>query len=209
MLAQSELLGEGHRNVIFRLRAEGIRVRNRVVRLMREQVVLVPVRGDTPAAIGGTAVGSRPRRPTRSGHRRNAPLHQGGWLLLVLPRCRSLGHRLGRLALAMKKGDRWAALEPRPTGVRGGTTWTASPLGLRHDSCPQHVAHQLALALDPLDPVPRGRAGVQSTREALHPDAQRRPPVSLHDFQIIEGAERWSGLRQALPPRVDSRTAWV
>jgi len=45
VLTDSEFLGEGHRKVRVRLRAKGMRVgKNRVLRLMRENGLLAPVR---------------------------------------------------------------------------------------------------------------------------------------------------------------------
>jgi hypothetical protein len=49
VLQESDFLGEGHRKVRARLRAKGMRVgKNRVLRLMRENGLLAPVRRGHP-----------------------------------------------------------------------------------------------------------------------------------------------------------------
>ena len=148
VLAESDFLGEGHRKVRIRLRPKGIRVgKNRVLRLMREHGLLVPVRRsghargdrshsgrittDTPNELWGT---DATRFHTK----------QDGWCWFfgAIDHCVSdvVGWHVA------KKGDRWAALEPIRQGVQaymdGYAPRIALGLGLRHDWGPQYTAHQ-------------------------------------------------------------------
>lgn len=148
VLKQSDFLGEGHRDERFRLRAKGIRVgKNRVLRLMREHGLLVPIR------LSGHARGDR----SHSGRiTTDAPNELWGtdatrfhtkqdgwcWFFGAIDHCVSdvVGWHVAQ------KGDRWAALEPIRQGVQahmdGYAPRITLGLGLRHDWGPQYAAHQ-------------------------------------------------------------------
>ncbi len=140
-------LGEGHKKVMLRLRKKGIRVgKNRVLRLMRENGLLAPVRrcherGDRTHS--GTI---RTQRPDELWGTDATMFYteQDGWCWFfgAIDHCTDeiVGHHVA------KKGDRWAALEPIRQGVRahfgGYTSKIALGLGLRHDWGPQYTARQ-------------------------------------------------------------------
>jgi len=147
VIQESPFHGEGHRKVRARLRAQGIRVgKNRVLRLMRENRLLAPVRaghrrGDR--AHSGTITTERPNElwgtdATRFYTCRN------GWCWFF----GAIDHATNEIVgwHVAKKGDRWAALEPIRQGVKahfpGYTPKIAMGLGLRHDWGPQYTAHQ-------------------------------------------------------------------
>jgi hypothetical protein len=138
VLTESPFLGEGHRKVRIRLRPKGIRVgKSRVLRLMGEHGLLVPVRRsghargdrshsgrittDTPNELWGTDAA---RFPTRD--------DGWCWFFGAIDHCVSdiVGWHVA------KKGDRWAALGP---AVHGSS-----------------IPGRTALARDPINPVLRG-----------------------------------------------------
>ncbi len=147
VLKHESFLGEGHKKVTLRLRKKGIRVgKNRVLRLMRENGLLVPVRrcherGDRTHS--GTIRTERPDELWGT----DATMfytEQDGWCWFfgAIDHCTDeiVGHHVA------KKGDRWAALEPIRQGVkahfRAYTPKIALGLGLRHDWGPQYTAKQ-------------------------------------------------------------------
>jgi transposase InsO family protein len=148
VLKESEFLGEGHRKVRVRLRAKGIRVgKNRVLRLMRENGLLAPVRrgrherGDR--SHSGKIVTEQPNELWGTDATRFYTKQDGWvWFFAAVDHCVSdvVGWHVAR------KGDRWAALEPIRQGVQahmaGYAPRIALGLGLRHDWGPQYTAHQ-------------------------------------------------------------------
>jgi putative transposase len=147
VLKESPFHGEGHRKVRVRLRPRGFQVgKNRVLRLMRQNGLLAPVRQGHPRgdpAHGGTITTERPNElwgtdATRFSTRRNGWC----WFFGAIDHCTNevVGWHVA------KKGDRWAALEPIRQGVKkhfgGYAPKMALGLGLRHDWGPQYTANQ-------------------------------------------------------------------
>ena len=202
MLKESDFLGEGHRKVRARLRAKGIGVgKNRVLRLMRENGLLAPVRrGKHPRgdrSHSGRITTDVPNELWGTG--RDAVLHEGGWVVLVL--------RGGWITASQtwwgwhvaKKGDRWAALEPIRQGVRthmdGYAPKIALGLGLRHDWGPQYTAHQFQgelawpwgrVASRMMGPVP---PRLREPRGGRGENARGAPP--LDPTAPVELLQRW------------------
>ena len=152
VLKRSRFLGEGHRKVRARLRRRGIRVgKNRVLRLMRENGLLAPVRrrhqrGDRTHS--GTIRTSRPDELWGTDATRFYTEADGWcWFFGAIDHCVEdiVGWHVA------KRGDRWAALEPVRQGVRtclgGYAPKIALGLGLRHDWAPQYTARQFAAEL--------------------------------------------------------------
>lgn len=134
----SPFTGEGHKKVTRRLRRSGVRVgKNRVLRLMRANGLLAPVRrgherGDP--AHAGTIIEAEPDRMWGTDATKFWTLDDGWcWTFIALDHCTEevMGH------YEAKKGDRWAALEVIRQGVR--RRWGAFGSGiarglrLRHD----------------------------------------------------------------------------
>ena len=147
VLEQSDFLGEGHRKVRVRLRPKGIWVgKNRVLRLMRENRLLAPVRQGHPRgdrSHGGRITTDTPNELWGTDATRFYTKADGWcWFFVAVDHCSSdvVGWHVA------KKGDRWAALEPIRQGVRaymdGYAPRIALGLGLRHDWGPQYTAHQ-------------------------------------------------------------------
>ena len=148
MLKESDFLGEGHRKVRARLRAKGIGVgKNRVLRLMRENGLLAPVRrGKHPRgdrSHSGRITTDVPNELWGTDATRCYTKEDGWcWFFVAVDHCVTdvVGWHVA------KKGDRWAALEPIRQGVRthmdGYAPKIALGLGLRHDWGPQYTAHQ-------------------------------------------------------------------
>jgi transposase InsO family protein len=149
VLRECPFLGEGHRKVRARLRMRGIGVgKNRVLRLMRENALLAPVRrrhahGDRTHS--GTIRTSRLNELWGTDATRFYTVEDGWcWFFGAIDHCSEdiVGWHVA------KKGDRWAALEPIRQGVRvhlhGYAPKIALGLGLRHDWAPQYTAHQFA-----------------------------------------------------------------
>jgi putative transposase len=152
VLQDSRFLGEGHKKVTIRLRHKGIRVgKNRVLRLMRENRLLAPVRqsherGDRTHS--GTIRAARPDQMWGTDATRFWTEEDGWcWFFGAIDHCTDeiVGHHVA------KKGDRWAALEPIRQGVRRHfavfTPKIALGLGLRHDWGPQYMARQFKAEL--------------------------------------------------------------
>ena len=148
VLKESDFLGEGHRKVRARLRAKGIGVgKNRVLRLMRENGLLAPVRrGKHPRgdrSHSGRITTDVPNELWGTDATRCYTKEDGWcWFFVAVDHCVTdvVGWHVA------KKGDRWAALEPIRQGVRthmdGYAPKIALGLGLRHDWGPQYTAHQ-------------------------------------------------------------------
>lgn len=147
VLKHESFLGEGHKKVTLRLRKKGVRVgKNRVLRLMREHGLLVPVRrcherGDRTHS--GTI---RTERPDELWGTDATMFHteQDGWCWFF----GAIDHYTDEITgwHVAKKGDRWAALEPIRQGVKARfgayAPKIALGLGLRHDWGPQYTARQ-------------------------------------------------------------------
>ena len=201
VLKESSFLGEGHRKVTARLRQRGMRVgKNRVLRLMRRERLLAPVRQGRPhgdRSHSGTIITERPNElwgtdATRFYTRRN------GWCWFF----GAIDHCVGDVVgwHVAKKGDRWAALEPIRQGVREQSLSYAPKialgLGLRHDWGPQYTAHQFAGELAWL--------GIRSTPAFVgEPECNgvierwirtlKEECLYLHDFETLEEARQVIG----------------
>jgi len=148
VLGESDFLGEGHRKVRARLRSKGIRVgKNRVLRRMRENGLLAPVRRGThprgDRSHSGRITTDAPNELWGTDATRFHTKEDGWcWFFGAVDHCVTdvVGWHVA------KKGDRWAALEPVRQGVRahmaGYAPKIALGLGLRHDWGPQYTAHQ-------------------------------------------------------------------
>ncbi|WP_419160971.1 transposase [Candidatus Palauibacter sp.] len=145
VLSESPFVGEGHRKVRARLAAKGIRAgKNRVLRLMRENGLLAPVRRGHPRgdrSHGGRIRTDRPDELWGTDAARFWTRVEGWcWFFGAVDHCVTdvVGWHVA------KKGDRWAALEPVRQGVRahmgGFGKVIASGLGLRHDWGSQYRA---------------------------------------------------------------------
>lgn len=137
-IATCPFTGEGHKKVTRRLRRSGVRVgKNRVLRLMRENGLLAPVRrrherGDP--AHSGTILEEAPDRMWGTDATKFWTIEDGWcWAFIALDHCTEevMGH------YEAKRGDRWAALEVIRGGVR--RRWGAFGPGIarglpyRHD----------------------------------------------------------------------------
>ncbi len=147
VLRESDFLGEGHRKVRARLKPKGIGVgKNRVLRLMRENGLLAPVRRGRPRgdrSHSGRITTDVPNELWGTDATRFYTKDDGWcWFFVAVDHCATdvVGWHVA------KKGDRWAALEPVRQGVRahmdGYAPRIALGLGLRHDWGPQYTAHQ-------------------------------------------------------------------
>jgi putative transposase len=147
VLRDSSFLSEGHRKVRAHLRRGGMRVgKNRVLRLMRENGLLAPVRKGHPRgdrSHSGTIRTQRPDELWGTDATRFWSEDDGWcWFFAAIDHCTDeiVGWHVA------KKGDRWAALEPIRQGVQGHfgsyTPKIALGLGLRHDWGPQYTARQ-------------------------------------------------------------------
>lgn len=147
VLKDSSFLGEGHKKVTIRLRHKAIYVgKNRVLRLMRENALLTPVRqrharGDR--SHRGTIRTEQPDELWGTDATRFWTEEDGWcWFFAAIDHCTDeiVGYHVA------KKGDRWAALEPIHQGVRryfgSFAPKIALGLGLRHDWGPQYTARQ-------------------------------------------------------------------
>lgn len=202
VLNDSDFLGEGHRKVRARLRFRGIRVgKDRVLRLMRENNLLAPVRRSGHArgdrSHKGRITTDRPNELWGTDATRFYTKEDGWcWFFGAIDHCVTdvVGWHVA------KKGDRWAALEPVRQGVRdlmdGYAPKIALGLGLRHDWGPQYTAHQFQGELRWL--------GIRSTPAYVgEPECNgvaerfmrtlKEECLYLHDFQNIEEARREIG----------------
>ncbi len=197
VLEESDFLGEGHRKVRVRLRPKGIWVgKNRVLRLMRENRLLAPVRkGRHPRgdrSHSGRITTDTPNELWGTDATRFYTKADGWcWFFGAVDHCVSdvVGWHVA------KKGDRWAALEPIRQGVRtymdGYAPKIALGLGLRHDWGPQYTAHQFQGELAWL--------GIRSTASYVgEPECNgvierfirtlKEECLYLHDFESLEEA---------------------
>ncbi len=201
VLSESDFLGEGHRKVRARLRAKGMRVgKNRVLRLMRENGLLAPVRRGHPRgdrSHSGRITTDEPNELWGTDATRFYTKQDGWcWFFGAVDHCVTdvVGWHVA------KKGDRWAALEPIRQGVRahmdGYAPRIALGLGLRHDWGPQYTAHQFQGELRWL--------GIRSTASYVgEPECNgvaerfirtlKEECLYLHDFDSLEEARQIIG----------------
>jgi putative transposase len=201
VLKESDFLGEGHRKVRARLRPKGIRVgKNRVLRLMRENGLLAPVRRGHPRgdrSHSGRITTDVPNELWGTDATRFYTKQDGWcWFFGAVDHCVTdvVGWHVA------KKGDRWAALEPIRQGVRahmdGFAPKIALGLGLRHDWGPQYTAHQFQGELRWL--------GIRSTPSYVgEPECNgvaerfmrtlKEECLYLHDFESLEEAREEIG----------------
>ncbi len=180
-------VGEGHRKVHHRLNKRGIVVgRGRVLRLMRQNRLLVPqrtrrVHGN--AAHDGTIVTTRSNQMWGTDGTRFYTRRDGWcWLFAAIDHAsdRVVGHHVAKI------GDRFAALEPIKQGITenfGGYAGAiAAGLKLRLDWGTQYTSHVFegeTLARNRTLPRLRRRAPVQRCGRALHADREGRMPLAL------------------------------
>jgi putative transposase len=145
VLAASPFLGEGHRKVWARLRAQGIRTsKPRVLRLMRQAGLLAPSR--TPRVVGprvhdGTITTERPNQMWGTDATSTVTLHDGPVTVFVgVDHCTLEGIGIH----AAKRATRFEALEPIRQGVRQqlGAVSAGIAMGLqvRHDHGSQYMS---------------------------------------------------------------------
>lgn len=201
VLSESSFHGEGHRKVRVRLRPHGMRVgKNRVLRIMRENGLLVPTRrrsnhGDR--AHKGRIQTDQPNEIWGADATRFYT-RQDGWCWFF----GAIDHYAEDIVgwHVTKCGDRWAALEPIQQGIRthyqGYARKVALGLGLRHDWGSQYAAHQFQGELSWL--------GIQSTPSYVgEPECNgimerwnrtlKEECIYLHDFESLEEARQIIG----------------
>jgi len=197
VIEQSDFLGEGHQKVRVRLRPKGIRAgKNRVLRLMRENRLLAPVRqGKHPRGdrshSGRITTDVANELWGTDATRFYTKADSWCWFFGAVDHCVNdvVGWHVA------KKGDRWAALEPIRQGVKahmdGYAPKIALGLGLRHDWGPQYTAHQFQGELRWL--------GIRSTPSFVgEPECNgvaerfmrtlKEECLYLHDFESLEEA---------------------
>ena len=216
VLSESPFVGDGHQ-VRARLAARGIAAgKNRVLRLMRENGLLAPVRQGRPRddrSHGGRIRTERPDELWGTDAARFWTRREGWcWFFGAVDHCVTdvVGWHVA------KKGDRWAALEPVRQGVRahlgGFAKAIAAGLGLRHDWGSQYLSRTFQAEIKWL--------GIRST-----PAYVREPECNgvaerlirtlkeecisprLRDARGGPGGDR--GLQRALQPRLASPAARV
>jgi putative transposase len=191
-------MGEGHKKVTRRLRKKGVRVgKNRVLRLMRENGLLVPVRrcherGDRTHS--GTIRTERPDELWGTDATRFFTEQDGWcWFFGAIDHFTDeiVGHHVA------KKGDRWAALEPVRQGVKAHfgayTPRVALGLRLRHDWGPQYTARQFNAELKWMgirsSPAFVGEPECNGLIERFM-RTLKEECIDVHRFQTLEQA-RW------------------
>ena len=201
VLSESPFVGEGHRKVRARLAAKGVRTgKNRVLRLMRDNGLLAPVRRGHPRgdrSHGGRIRTERPDELWGTDAARLWTRAEGWcWFFGAVDHCVTdvVGWHVA------KKGDRWAALEPVRQGVRthmgGFAKAVAAGLGLRHDWGSQYRARAFQAEIKWL--------GIRSTPAYVgEPECNgvaerfirtlKEECVYLHDFETLEEAREVIG----------------
>lgn len=145
VLAASPFLGEGHRKVWARLRAQGIRTsKPRVLRLMRQAGLLAPSRAQRtlgPRSHEGTITTERPNQMWGTDATSTVTLEDGPVSVFV-----AVDHcTLEAVGLhAATRATRFEALEPVRQGVRrqfgAFTAAIAAGLQVRHDHGSQYLS---------------------------------------------------------------------
>jgi len=145
VLATSPFLGEGHRKVWARLRAQGIRTsKPRVLRLMRQAGLLAPSRA--PRAVGprvhdGTITTECPNQMWGTDATSTVTVHDGAVTVFIgVDHCTLEGIGIH----AAKRATRFEALEPIRQGVRqqfgAVSAGIAAGLQVRHDHGSQYMS---------------------------------------------------------------------
>lgn len=145
VLAASPFLGEGHRKVWARLRAQGVRTsKPRVLRLMRQAGLLAPSRAQRvlgPRAHDGTITTARPNQMWGTDATGTVTLEEGLVTVFV-----AVDHcTLEAVGLhAATRATRFEALEPLRQGVRrqfgAFAAGVAAGLQIRHDHGSQYMS---------------------------------------------------------------------
>ena len=193
VLKESDFLGEGHRKVRARLRAKGIGVgKNRVLRLMRENGLLAPVRrGKHPRgdrSHSGRITTDVPNELWGTDATRFYTKEDGWcWFFVAVDHCVTdvVGWHVA------KKGDRWAALEPIRQGVRTHMDGYAPKRPTARLGPSVHrpsVPRRAGLARDPLDGLVRRRAGHGVAERFMR--TLKEECLYLHDFESLEEARQ-------------------
>jgi transposase InsO family protein len=145
VLAASPFLGEGHRKVWARLRAQGIRTsKPRVLRLMRQAGLLAPSRAQRtlgPPVHDGTITTERPNQMWGTDATSAVTLEEGPVTVFVaVDHCTLEGVGLHAAA----KATRFEALEPLRQGIRrqfgAFSAGIAAGLQVRHDHGSQYMS---------------------------------------------------------------------
>lgn len=145
VLATSPFLGEGHRKVWARLRAQGIRTSKlRVLRLMRQAGLLAPSRAQRvlgPRAHDGTITTTRPNQMWGTDATSTVTQQDGPVTVFIcVDHCTLEGIGIH----AARRATRFEALEPIRQGVRQqfGTVSAGSATGVqvRHDHGSQYMS---------------------------------------------------------------------
>jgi len=145
VLATSPFLGEGHRKVWARLRAQGIRTsKPRVLRLMRQADLLAPSR--VPRVVGprvhdGTITTERPNQMWGTDATSTVTVEDGAVTVFIgVDHCTLEGIGIH----ASKRATRFEALEPIRQGVRqqfgAVSAGIATGLQVRHDHGSQYMS---------------------------------------------------------------------
>lgn len=145
VLATSPFLGEGHRNVWARLRAQGICTsKPRVLRLMRQAHLLAPTR--VPRVVGprvhdGTITTERPNQMWGTDATSTVTVPDGSVTVFIgVDHCTLEGIGIH----AAKRATRFEALEPIRQGVRqqfgAVSAGIATGLQVRHDHGSQYMS---------------------------------------------------------------------
>ena len=145
VLATSPFLGEGHRKVWARLRAQGIRTsKPRVLRLMRQADLLAPSR--VPRVVGprvhdGTIITERPNQMWGTDATSTVTVADGAVTVFIgVDHCTLEGIGIH----AAKRATRFEALEPIRQGVRqqfgAVSAGIAAGLQVRHDHGSQYMS---------------------------------------------------------------------
>ena len=152
VLAASPFLGEGHRKVWARLRAQGIRTsKRRVLRLMRQADLLAPTR--TPRVVGprvhdGTITTERPNQMWGTDATSTVTVEDGAVTVFIgVDHCTLEGIGIHEA----KRATRFEALEPIRQGVRQqfGTfsAGCATGVQVRHDHGSQYMSDEFQAEL--------------------------------------------------------------
>jgi len=200
VLAASPFLGEGHRKVWARLRAQGIRTsKPRVLRLMRQANLLAPSR--VPRVVGprvhdGTITTERPNQMWGTDATSTVTVEDGAVTVFIgVDHCTLEGIGIH----AAKRATRFEALEPIRQGVRQqfGAVSAGRAMGLqvRHDHGSQYMSDEFQAELRFLGitsspafvRAPEGNGVAERFIRTL-----KEPLVWVRTFQTVEE------LRQAL-----------
>lgn len=152
VLAASPFLGEGHRKVWARLRAQGIRTsKSRVLRLMRQAGLLAPSRA--PRVVGprvhdGTITTERPNQMWGTDATSTVTVEDGAVTVFIgVDHCTLEGIGIH----AARRATRFEALEPIRQGVRqqfgAVAADIATGLQVRHDHGSQYMSDEFQAEL--------------------------------------------------------------